>query len=147
MRKKHFSSFKCLLLLVSPAFGGVLSGCKTSDTDSDGTGIFEKISVSEAYNLIQNNAINSNFAILGVHTAEEFNSGHIEGAVNIDLYTGDFESQFDMLNKDEVYLVYCRNDNRSGQALGKIEGLGFCEACDMSGGINAWNGAGYPMVQ
>jgi len=68
-------------------------------------------------------------------------------AVNIDFYASDFESQLDMLNKDKVYLVYCRSDNRSGQAVDRMEDLGFIEAYDMSGGINAWNDAGYPTVQ
>ena len=145
MKKRYLLALTALLLLVSLAFGGILSGCKTSD--GDGTGIFEKISVAEAYSFIQDNMTNPDFVILDVRTAEEFNSGHIEGAVNIDFYASDFESQLDMLNKDKVYLVYCRSDNRSGQAVDRMEDLGFIEAYDMSGGINAWNDAGYPTVQ
>ena len=146
--KKAILAFTALLLLGTLALGGILAGCKTS-TDNDGgqTGILEDISAAEAYNLIQGNMMNPGFVIIDVRTADEYNAGHLEGAINIDFYASDFASQLDMLDKSKVYLLYCRSANRSHQALEIMEGLGFTEAYNMTGGIDAWKGAGYSTVK
>lgn len=150
MKKEFVLFFTALLFAAALVFGGVFSGCKTSDNNGNGgdqEGIFEKVSVIEAYGLIQNNLTNPEFVIMDVRTAEEFGSGHIEGAVNIDFYASSFESQLDMLDKEKVYLVYCRSSNRGGQTMEKMENMGFAEVYNMSGGINAWNNAGYATVK
>ena len=148
MNRKIISAIASLLLLGMLAAGGGLFGCKTSNGDGDGqTGIFEDVSVAEAYSLIQENMTNSNFVILDVRTGEEFDSGHIEGALSIDFYASDYDVQLDMLDKDKVYLVYCHSSNRSGQAMDNMEDLGFTEVYNMSGGISAWDDAGYATVQ
>jgi rhodanese-related sulfurtransferase len=141
-----------LLLLVSLAFGGILVGCKTSSDENNNNGgqtqtqVLENISATEAYNLIQNNAVNLNFIIIDVRTADEYNAERIEGAININSSASDFSSQLDMLDKDKIYLLYCRSGNRSGNAQDTMEGLGFTEVYNMSGGINAWKASGYPTV-
>ena len=148
MNRKIISAITALLLLGMLAASGALFGCKISNGDDDGqTGIFEDVSVAEAYSLIQENMTNSNFVILDVRTGEEFDSGHIERALNIDFYASDYGDQLDMLDKDKVYLVYCRSSNRSGQAMDNMEDLGFTEVYNMSGGISAWDDAGYAIVQ
>ena len=152
LKKKGLLTLMALLLVVSLAFGGVLAGCKTS-TDEDNnnssqtqTQILDDISAMEANNLIQSNVMNPNFNIIDVRTAVEYNTERIEGAININSSASDFSSQLNMLNKDQIYLLYCRSGNRSGNALDTMEGLGFTEVYNMTGGINAWKAADYPTV-
>ena len=40
--------------------------------------------------------------------------------------------------KDEEIICYCRSGNRSGQACLILEGAGFTNLKNLSGGMNAW---------
>ncbi len=84
--------------------------------------------------------------VLDVRTPEEFAEGHLEGAVLVDFYAADFAEQLAALDTDVPYLVYCRSGNRSGQALGVMEQIGFTSAVDVDGGIVAWTDAGLPVT-
>jgi len=84
--------------------------------------------------------------ILDVRTADEFNDGHLEGAVMLDFYDPDFATQIADLDPDVPYLLYCRSGNRSGQAAEIMEQLGFTDVTDVDGGILAWVDAGQPIV-
>jgi phage shock protein E len=84
--------------------------------------------------------------ILDVRTPEEFNEGHIEGAVMIDFYRDDFSTQLAELDPDVPYVLYCRSGNRSGQTTAIMEELGFQSVQDVDGGSLAWQAAGLPLV-
>ncbi len=145
--KLSLRSLTALLLLLSLTLGIVATGsCTTTSESTNGTTIAETISAQEALDLIQENAGNADFVIIDVRTAEEFAEGHIENAVNIDYYASTFESDIHALDKDKVYLIYCRSGNRSGKALDIMEDLGFQEVYDLGGGIVAWINAGLPTV-
>ncbi|MGZ8804328.1 MAG: rhodanese-like domain-containing protein [Microbacterium sp.] len=74
--------------------------------------------------------------IVDVRTPEEFATGHLEGAVNVDLQSGDFEGQITSLPVDGEYVVYCRSGNRSAQAVDIMTTNGFEDVID-AGGIDA----------
>jgi rhodanese-related sulfurtransferase len=84
--------------------------------------------------------------VLDVRTPEEFAEGHLEGAVLVDFYAPDFAEQLAALDTEVPYLVYCRSGNRSEQALGVMEELGFTSVVDVDGGIVAWTDAGLPVT-
>ena len=85
--------------------------------------------------------------ILDVRTAEEFDEGHLEGAVMIDFYGDDFADQLADLDPEVPYLLYCRSGNRSGQTTAIMETLGFTDVADVDGGINSWTEAGLPTTK
>lgn len=68
--------------------------------------------------------------IIDIRTPEEFEEGHLEGAVNIDFYEDSFVSELDSLDKDDEVLIYCRSGNRSGQASEIMQELGFTNIID-----------------
>ena len=78
---------------------------------------------------------NKNVQLVDVRTPAEFKAGHIKGAKNIDFFSGNFESNFDKLNKEKAVYVYCRSGSRSWQAAKKLEAMGFKEIYDLKGGI------------
>lgn len=82
------------------------------------------------------------FILLDVRTEDEFNSGHLKDASNIDFYKSDFEADIDGLDKRERYLVYCRSGNRSRQTMFLMRDLGFDEVYNLQGGILSWNDEG-----
>src|SRR5690606_33984294 len=64
--------------------------------------------------------------VLDVRTADEYKSGHIEGAVNIDvLDSTTFLNRIAKLEKDKTYLVYCRSGKRSANASTIMLNNGF----------------------
>ncbi len=84
--------------------------------------------------------------ILDVRTPEEFASGHIEGALNIDFNSGDFANEITRLNPSENYAIYCRSGSRSGQAASIMHKAGFHDVSNLNGGVIDWTNAGLPLV-
>ena len=79
--------------------------------------------------------------ILDVRTEEEFESGYIPNAKNIDLRMGPgFIDEINTLEKNKSYYVYCRSGARSAQAVQLMRDLGFNETYNLLGGILDWEG-------
>ena len=79
--------------------------------------------------------------ILDVRTEEEFESGYIPNARNIDLRMGPgFIDEINTLEKNKSYYVYCRSGARSAQAVQLMRDLGFNETYNLLGGILDWEG-------
>lgn len=86
--------------------------------------------------------------LLDIRTAEEYASGHLAGADQIDFYqTEKFNQYLQSLDKKASYLVYCRSGNRSGKAVEIMKSMGFANVSELSGGINAWTTAGLPLIR
>ena len=125
------------ILLAALALGAVvLAGC------SSGAAL-ETVPPATAADTIANN---SQIVILDIRTPEEYEAGIIEDAINIDFYESDFARQIGQLDRDAEYVVYCRSDNRSGQAMDVFADLGFQTVSEIDGGIVAWQNAGFPVV-
>jgi len=88
-----------------------------------------------------------NAQLIDVRTADEFKSGHLEGAVNINFHDKDFAEQLAILDKNEPVMVYCAVGGRSGKAAATLWQLGFTNVTDLAGGINAWKANSKPVVQ
>ena len=79
--------------------------------------------------------------VLDVRTEEEFESGYIPNAKNIDLRMGPgFIDEINNLDKSKSYYVYCRSGARSAQAVQLMLDLGFNETYNLLGGILDWEG-------
>ncbi|MCL3862235.1 rhodanese-like domain-containing protein [Actinotalea sp. K2] len=85
--------------------------------------------------------------VLDVRTPAEFAEGHLPGAVNLDLSSGEFPQQVAALDTDLAYAVYCRSGNRSDQALAIMRESGFTDAAHLEGGILTWTQAGGAVVR
>ncbi len=78
--------------------------------------------------------------ILDVRKPDEFESGHLPGAVNINILGPDFHEQIEMLDTDKPYYVYCKSGGRSATACKYMNSQGFREVYNLLGGILAWHG-------
>jgi rhodanese-related sulfurtransferase len=63
--------------------------------------------------------------VIDVRTPEEFTSGHLTGAVNLNWESEEFMQAIDVLDKAAHYVVYCRSGNRAGKALDMMTSMGF----------------------
>lgn len=84
------------------------------------------------------------YVLLDVRTPGEFNSGHIKGAINIDVNQNDVYSKIDKLDKKATYIVYCRTQNRSQVVGNYMINNGFKEVYKMQDGITGWVANGFP---
>jgi rhodanese-related sulfurtransferase len=144
--QKMSKSLMLLALAVSLVIGGVLvGGCSTSDPEP--AQIILNLSPQQASDLIQDNANNIDFLVIDVRALQEFDTtGHIENAILIDYHSDVFEDRIGYLDRDKIYLIYCQTGIRSGAALAVMEDLGFVEVYMISDGLDAWEGAGLPVV-
>ena len=109
-------------------------------SDEEGISEINDISVEEVYEII---STNQDYIILDVRTPEEFNEGHIEGAVLIPV--DELESRLNELPKDKPIITYCKSGGRSRNAASILVENGFTRVYDM-GGIMDWIDKGYPIL-
>lgn len=75
------------------------------------------------------------FLLIDVRTREEFQTGHIPGAVLNPV--GEIGTRLPDVAKDFPVVVYCRSGNRSAQAAGILKRAGYTNVTDF-GGISRW---------
>ncbi len=125
-----------LLLLIS-----ILTGCSLTDADNaantsgDTAQItYEQITADEAKSIMDSE---DSYIILDVRTQEEYDAGHIEGAILIPDYEIATEAESVLTDKDELILVYCRSGRRSVDAANELAALGYTNVKEF-GGIKKW---------
>ncbi len=80
--------------------------------------------------------------ILDVRTPEEYNSLHLDNAVNNNINDADFDKKLSNLDKNKPVFVYCLAGARSAKAAARLTEQGFTEVYNMNGGITKWNASG-----
>lgn len=79
---------------------------------------------------------NPDIILLDVRTQEEYDAGHIPGAVC--LPNEDIQPDFPLpFEKDAEVLLYCHSGRRSAEAAEKLTGMGYTHVADF-GGIQDW---------
>ena len=91
-------------------------------------------------------AIDEDTVVVDVRTPAEYAGGHLDGAVNIDLQSGQFEAAISELDPEDAYVVYCRSGNRSAQAAAAMEAAGL-DVHDAGGISEAAQATGLAVVQ
>ena len=95
---------------------------------------YQQISQDEAKEMMDSQEV----VILDVREQDEFDSGHIAGAVLLPVESISEATAAEVIpKKDSVVLVYCRSGNRSKTASEKLVELGYTKVYEF-GGINTW---------
>lgn len=96
---------------------------------------FKSVAVQEFANII---ADTTTVILVDVRTAEEYGSGHIENALNIDVKQDNFEKNaINMLPKDKTIAVYCRSGRRSKKAAEILSKNGY-NVIELDSGYTGW---------
>ncbi len=80
-----------------------------------------------------------NAMLIDVRTPVEFQSTHLDGAVNIDYFSKDFWDRIEQLDPHKTYFVYCRSERRSLRTCRLMENGGFRNVINLNGGLKAMN--------
>ena len=112
----------------------LLTGCGGTASNSSSENDYQQISQEEAKEMMDTQDV----IILDVREQDEYDSGHIPGAVLLPVGTIDEETAAEVIpEKDSTVLVYCRSGNRSKTASSALAGLGYTNIYEF-GGINTW---------
>lgn len=95
---------------------------------------YEQISAEKAKELMNTE---KDYVILDARTKEEFDEGHIEGAILIPEYEVSTRAEKELPQKDQLVLVYCRSGRRSKIAAQALQDLGYTNVKEF-GGIIDW---------
>jgi len=103
-----------------------------------------QISQQELLSAIDNNS--DDVVILDVRSKEEFNQGHIAGAINVSY--DNVEANLGKLTKYQKskIVVYCRSGRRAGIAEQVLVENGFSNLRHLTGDMNGWQAANLPVV-
>lgn len=137
--KKLMSIFTiCILAAVviascSPAeqSGGAVTGVEEVSNDK---AEYIRISAEEAKEIIDTEEV----VILDVRTVQEYQEGHIEGAILIPDYDLERLAAEYLPDKEAKILVYCRTGRRSENASRLLIEMGYKDVYDF-GGIVDWD--------
>lgn len=110
----------------------VLTGCGKTDPDEQNDS-YEKISMSEGIKRMESD---EDYILLDVRRADEFEAGHIPGAVNLPNEEIGREDIPSLPDKEQTIYIYCRSGNRSKQAADKLLALGYTSLIEFGGIID-----------
>lgn len=110
----------------------VLSGCGGGAAEAQPS--YQQISQQEAKEMMDSQEV----ILLDVREQEEYDQGHIPGAVLLPVGTISEETAGAAIpEKEDTVLVYCRSGNRSKTAAAALAQLGYTNVYEF-GGINTW---------
>lgn len=108
----------------------VLTGCGGTTVEST----YHQITQEEAKNMMDTQEV----TVLDVREQDEFDAGHVPGAVLLPVGTITKHTAAATIPElDSVVLVYCRSGNRSKTASRALADLGYTHIYEF-GGINTW---------
>ena len=108
----------------------LFTGCGGADVENT----YQQISQEEAKKMMDEQDV----IILDVREQDEYESGHISGAVLLPVGRISEDTASAVIpENDSVVLVYCRSGNRSKTASAALVELGYSNIYEF-GGINTW---------
>ena len=119
-----------LLLLLAVL---LLTACG-QDKENDQEAVYVNITAEEAKRIMDRE---EGYIILDVRTQEEYDEGHIPGAIVISHDEIEEKAGEVLTDKDQLILVYCRSGRRSKLAAEALVELGYTNIKEF-GGIIDW---------
>ena len=111
----------------------LLTACG-QDKENDQGAVYMNITAEEAKQIMDSE---ESYIILDVRTQEEYDQGHIPGAIVISHEEIAEKAKEVLTDKDQLILVYCRSGRRSKIAAEALVELGYTNIKEF-GGIIDW---------
>ncbi len=99
-----------------------------------------EVSAAQAHEMYQAGAF-----FVDVRSQEEWNQGHIAKSVLILL--DELPNRLNEVPRDQDVVVVCRSGVRSKEGATMLRQAGFTRVTCLTGGLQAWAAAGYPVEQ
>ena len=131
MNKQSIKHGLIFLLIILAVF--MLTACNKVSADAPG---YTQISQAEAKEMM---AKNDGHIIVDVRREDEYNAGHIPGAIRVTNEEIGDTMPAELPDLNQIILVYCRSGRRSKEASEKLAKLGYTNVYEF-GGIIDWDG-------
>ena len=115
-------------------FAAVLLTACGQAKENDREAVYVNITAKEAKEIMDTE---EGYIILDVRTQEEYDEGHIPGAIQISHEEIAEKAEEVLTDKDQLILVYCRSGRRSKIAAEALAELGYTNIKEF-GGIIDW---------
>lgn len=127
---------KKIFMIISAVLCNLL-GCTAQQQN------FESLNVEAFEKVISDTSV----VRLDVRSIDEYASGHIAKAINIDVMKDDFKIKAtSLLPKDKTIALYCRSGRRSKKAAGILVENGY-KVIELNSGISGWINARKEIVR
>ena len=134
MNSKYKGSFPDMKKLILILFAMLLLTACGQNKKNDQEAVYVNINAKEAKEIMDSQ---KNYIILDTRTQEEFDEGHIPGAILIPHDEILEKAETVLLDKNQLILVYCRSGRRSKLAAEDLVKLGYTNIKEF-GGIIDW---------
>ena len=123
------------ILILCMTFIFILTGCGNTDSvqNTEQKSGYKQVSMEEGLELME---ADSDYILLDVRRDDEFEEGHIPGAINIPNESIGTEEIAELPDQKQTIYVYCRSGNRSKQASQKLVDLGYTNVIEFGGIID-----------
>lgn len=93
-------------------------------------------------------AIRSADVLIDVREADEYQAGHIPGAIHASRGLLEFKlsSTPALTSRDLKVVLYCKTSGRAALAALAMHDMGYLQVQSIDGGFDAWTSAGKPVV-
>lgn len=131
-----------LFLIITMA---LIAGCGGQTVAAPASSEIDLATLSENVDAQTVNQLRDRADVLLIDVREpwEYNEAHIPGVTLIPM--GEIPNRLSEIPQDKTVIVSCRSGNRSNQVVEFLQGRGFTNVHNLSGGILAWQGAGLPV--
>ena len=132
--------FAVLCMLLTACGNGTSSSESTQSevqtTTDSSAATYQQITQEKAKEMMQ---AEDGHIIVDVRRQDEYDSGHIPGAILIPNESIGTEQPKELPDLDQVILIYCRSGRRSKEASQKLADMGYTNIYEF-GGIIDWTG-------
>ena len=85
--------------------------------------------------------------VIDVRDKDEWDQGHIPGAVHMSRGTIEFDIEERVPHTDSLIICHCGGGGRSALAAVSLQKMGYTNVRSMAGGFKAWKAAGMPTTK
>ena len=128
----------CLLIALLLLTGCTQNNMDLYPLDKDGMERLPSLQIDQeqAMRMME---VDDGHVIVDVRRQDEYDAGHIPGAILIPNESIDTEPPAELPDFEQIILIYCRSGNRSKQASQKLADMGYVNIYEF-GGIIDWTG-------
>ena len=141
-REQLETAVRYLLRIGYDLIEGYIVGVETWYTEALPLNRLGLLSVQELKTRLEKS---NDLTLLDVRSDEEWNSGHVEGAIH--MYVGLLEEHINEKLTDQTTAVICSIGNRASLGASILQRKGYTDIHVVLGGMFAWQNTGYPITR
>ena len=127
--------FACLFVI---AVSG--TSCKgDGSSNSSDTGVIDDNAKKLDKDQFAKEMKRSGSVLIDVRMPQEFEQGHIEGAININFFDPQFKYKLLELDREKSYYLYDKKESKAFRAMDFMEDNGFTKVRMLKGGYEEWS--------